>query len=71
MLVLTSDEGGASLEVVDDGRGVDVRVNDPLQAGLGLFSARAVLALVGGELQISGAPGRGTRVSARVPAAAH
>jgi signal transduction histidine kinase len=42
--------------------------NDPMQAGLGLFSARTVLALVGGELQISSAPERGTRVTARVPA---
>ena len=57
------------LEIEDDGRGMDMRQGDPLQAGLGLFSARAVLALSGGELQISSAPGRGTRVIARVPVA--
>jgi signal transduction histidine kinase len=55
------------LEVEDDGRGMDLRTRDPVQAGLGLFSARAVLALAGGELQISSAPGLGTRVVARVP----
>lgn len=55
------------LEIEDDGRGIDLKLNDPMQAGLGLFSARAVLALVGGELQISSAPAKGTRVLARVP----
>ncbi|MEX2177488.1 MAG: ATP-binding protein [Gemmatimonadaceae bacterium] len=56
-----------TLDVEDDGRGMDMALNDPMQAGLGLFSARAVLALVGGELQISSAPNKGTRVTARVP----
>jgi signal transduction histidine kinase len=55
------------LEVEDDGRGIDLTLRDPMQAGLGLFSARAVLALAGGDLQISSAPGKGTRVLARVP----
>jgi two-component system sensor histidine kinase UhpB len=68
-VTLRSDSGVAILEVEDDGRGIDLRRSDPMQAGLGLFSARAVLALAGGDLQISSAPGRGTRVSARVPLA--
>jgi signal transduction histidine kinase len=59
--------GEAVLEIEDDGRGVDMTANDPLQAGLGLFSAKAVLALAGGQLQISSAPDCGTRVTARVP----
>ena len=59
--------GHISLDIEDDGRGIDMTLNDPLRAGLGLFSARAVLALVGGELQIFSAPGKGTRVSAKVP----
>ena len=54
------------LEIEDDGRGMDMRRSDPLQMGLGLFSARAVLALAGGDIQISSAPGSGTRVLARV-----
>lgn len=66
-VLLRSEDGVVRLEIEDDGRGVDVQASDPLQAGLGLFSARAVLALEGGELQISGAPGRGTRVTAWVP----
>jgi DNA gyrase/topoisomerase IV subunit B len=56
-----------SVSVEDDGRGIDLTLRDPMQAGLGLFSARAVLALAGGDLQISSAPGKGTRVLARVP----
>lgn len=66
-VTLRSEGGAAILEVEDDGRGLDMRRSDPLQAGLGLFSARAVLALAGGDLQISSAPGRGTRVVANVP----
>ena len=66
--VLLRSNGEVTLEIEDDGRGVDMRSRDPLQAGLGLFSAKAVLALAGGELQISSAPGLGTRVVARVPA---
>jgi two-component system sensor histidine kinase UhpB len=65
--ILLSSNGHVLLEVEDDGRGMDLRRRDPVQAGLGLFSARAVLALAGGELQISSAPGLGTRVVARVP----
>ena len=67
-VALRSDGIDVVLEVEDDGRGIDMRQTDPLQAGLGLFSARAVLALAGGDLQISSAPGRGTRVVAKVPA---
>jgi signal transduction histidine kinase len=65
-IVLRSN-GHVTLEIEDDGRGIEMKLNDPLQAGLGLFSARTVLALVGGELHISSAPGRGTHVIARVP----
>lgn len=66
-IMLHSDDDRAVLEIEDDGRGMDMRARDPLQAGLGLFSARAVLALAGGDLQISSAPSLGTRVVARVP----
>jgi len=59
--------GEVVLEIEDDGRGLDMRSSDPLQAGLGLFSAKAVLALAGGELQISSGPGLGTRIVARAP----
>lgn len=66
-LTLRQDGDDVVLEIEDDGRGIDMRRADPLQMGLGLFSARAVLALSGGPLQISSAPGRGVCVAARVP----
>jgi two-component system, NarL family, sensor histidine kinase UhpB len=69
-ILFYSDADHVTLEIEDDGRGVDMRFHDPLQAGLGLFSAKAVLALAGGTLQISSAPGLGTRVVARVPSSA-
>ena len=69
-VVLAADASQVRLEIEDDGRGFDVRSSDPLQAGLGLFSANAVLALAGGELQISAAPRKGTRVTARIPRSA-
>lgn len=65
-VLLTADATDVKLEIEDDGRGLDIRAHDPFQAGLGLFSARAVLTLAGGEVQVSGAPGRGTRVTARI-----
>ena len=70
-LVTLTCNAHVELTVEDDGRGIEMRENDPLQAGLGLFSAKAVLALSGGELQISSGPGLGTRVTARVPLDAH
>ena len=63
---LTADEAAVHLDIEDDGRGFDLRERDPLQAGLGLFSAKTVIGLVGGDLQVSGAPGRGTRVVASI-----
>lgn len=66
-VMLRSNDEVAELAIEDDGRGLDLRLGDPMQAGLGLFSAKAVLALAGGGLQISSAPGAGTRVVAWIP----
>ena len=66
-IALRSGPHDAVLEIDDDGKGMDFRESDPVQSGLGLFSARAVLALAGGELQISSAPGKGTLIRATVP----
>ena len=65
-VALAADASHVRLDIEDDGRGFDVQSRDPLHAGLGLFSASALLALAGGELQISAAPGRGKRVTARI-----
>lgn len=69
--IMLRTNGDITMDVEDDGRGIDLTLNDPMRAGLGLFSARAVLALVGGALQIHSAPGKGTRVSASVPLQKH
>jgi signal transduction histidine kinase len=65
-LVRRTEEVIAAVE--DDGQGFDVedmmRLRD---RGLGLFGMQERLALVGGILVIDSAPGRGTRIHARVP----
>ena len=59
--------GAATLEVVDDGRGFDVRRAEERRPGMGLFSMRERVGLVNGTLALVSAPGRGTRVVATVP----
>jgi two-component system sensor histidine kinase UhpB len=56
--------GAIVLTIADDGCGFDPTVT---QGGLGLRGMRERLALVGGTLTISGAPGAGSCVTARVP----
>ena len=50
-----------ALRVRDDGRGFDP---DASEAGVGIGGMRDRLALLGGELALSSAPGRGTTVEA-------
>ncbi len=57
---------GAVLEVRDDGRGFEP-VGAEGSGGLGMRGMRERLAAVGGRVDISSAPGRGTVVLARVP----
>ena len=58
-----------NLCISDPGRGFDVE-SARGAAGLGLVSMRERLRLVGGHLSIESGPSRGTRIRARVPAAA-
>ena len=64
---LTRANGDLSFEVADDGRGFD-----PVNAtsGSGLQGMADRLAAVGGSLEVSSAPGRGTTVAGRVPVGA-
>jgi signal transduction histidine kinase len=58
----------ASLEITDNGKGIspaDISGN----RSLGLLGMRERANLLGGELQISGAPGAGTTVTVRIPLA--
>ena len=57
-------DGQVIVEVSDDGRGFDP--DDP-GAGFGLLGMRERVALVGGELEVRAAPGKGTSVIARIP----
>ncbi|HWJ21129.1 MAG TPA: sensor histidine kinase [Gemmatimonadaceae bacterium] len=61
-------EGNAlRLDVEDDGPGFDVAAAVARRPGMGLTSMRERVELVGGELWIESAPGRGSRVIAIVP----
>jgi len=66
-LWLRQAPGTATLEVVDDGRGFDVRRAEERRPGMGLFSMRERVGLVNGTLAVVSAPGRGTRIVATVP----
>lgn len=57
--------GCVSIDVVDDGVGVDSPAGDAEGPALGLMRER--LALVGGECEVHTTAGRGTRVSVRLP----
>jgi signal transduction histidine kinase len=57
-------DGRLGIEVSDDGVGLDP---SKLKPGLGLRSIAARVESLGGEWRISGAPGRGTRLLARLP----
>ena len=57
----------AVLEISDDGHGFDVASAEKRRPGMGLFSMRERIGLVNGHLSVSSAPGRGTRVMAKVP----
>jgi two-component system sensor histidine kinase UhpB len=58
------------LEVIDDGLGFNVSHSQGLalpEKRLGLLGIRERAALVGGEVFIDSAPGRGTRLQVNVP----
>ena len=60
--------GEVVASITDDGRGFDVEeMMRSRERGLGLFGMQERLALVRGNLIIDSAPGRGTRINARVP----
>ena len=59
------------LTVADDGCGFDVEAVRRQDGGLGLVSIEERAHVIGGEVQIDGAPGRGTTVYVRAPAEPH
>lgn len=64
------DDGSVVVVVEDDGAGFEVqRLKDGPDRGFGLHHIRERLALAGGTFEIDSAPGRGTRVTIRIPMA--
>jgi signal transduction histidine kinase len=63
-LSLKRHDEGLEFEVADDGPGFDPREQS---SGFGLASMRDRIAAVGGELEITSAPGQGSRIRAIVP----
>jgi signal transduction histidine kinase len=61
--VATSD-GSVRLTVADDGEGFDASSAEP---GAGLTNMRDRIDAAGGQLQMTSAPGVGTRVEVHVP----
>ena len=63
---LAKEDGSLILDVQDDGKGIS---EEELSAGgsLGILGMRERVLLLGGELAISGAPGKGTAVKVRIP----
>jgi PAS domain S-box-containing protein len=60
------DPARITLELSDDGVGFDMR--DDFPGHLGLRSMRERASRLGGTLEVETAPGRGTRICARIPA---
>jgi signal transduction histidine kinase len=65
-LSLRTDDTGAELEVVDDGKGFDPG-SDGTKGGMGVASMRKRAGDLGGKLTIHSMPGQGTKVTARIP----
>lgn len=63
-LAVSSEGEVLSIEVIDDGVGFDSALKP---AGFGLVGIRERVELIGGRVEISSAPGRGTTLRARLP----
>ncbi len=63
---ITYDENNVSLEMIDDGLGFDTRMADQ-SGGFGLQGIRERVQRLGGSLDIESAPGKGARLSVKVP----
>jgi two-component system sensor histidine kinase UhpB len=65
---LRRENGSVMLKVCDDGRGFDPAIVDARSAcGLGLLGMRERVGMIGGELTVHSAPGRGTQIRTWAP----
>src|SRR5690606_3512420 len=58
-------DGGAVLEMRDDGKGLDANLSSP--RGSGLTGMRERVALLGGQLELLSAPGQGVTIRVEIP----
>jgi len=65
---LVGDAESVTLEVTDNGKGID-EIRASAHNSLGLLGMRERALLLGGEFSIRGSPGQGTAVTVRVPVA--
>ncbi len=68
-LSLHSSDGLLRLNVADNGVGFEVKAAVEKQSSFGLAGMRERVALLGGKLEITSRPKRGTRISVELPAA--
>lgn len=67
-VVLRCEQGRTCIEVVDAGKGCDLDLLEQnQQESFGLYSIRERLALLGGTMEASSSPAKGTRVVVSVP----
>ena len=63
---LTEQEGRLVMEVADNGRGISLTEMDNTKS-MGLLGMRERAALLGGNFNIQGTPGKGTTITVRIP----
>lgn len=66
-VVLAVGEEDIELSVTDDGQGFASRTEISSGNGIGLIGVQERFELLGGQLEVDSVPGRGTRLTARVP----
>ena len=67
---LTEEDGHLIIHVIDEGDGFDeVSAREEHEGGLGLYSTRERLGLIGGRLEVRSRPGEGTHIEVHVPVA--
>lgn len=60
------EDDHVSLEVIDDGRGFDIRTANQ-SGGVGLLGIQERVKQLGGSIEIESAPGNGTHLTVRIP----
>ena len=60
------EDDHVSLEVIDDGRGFDIRTANE-SGGVGLLGIQERVKQLGGSIEIESAPGNGTHLTVRIP----